>query len=109
MKPHDHFKALGDPTRLRIAVLLSHGERCVCELTEVLKLPQPTVSRQMAKLKSVGLVTDRRAGKWVYYTLDTEGLGASIVSTASNSLYDSEPYKSDRLRLNDYIQKRSCD
>lgn len=63
------FKALGDETRLRIVALLSHGELCVCHLEEALGLPQPNVSRQLAILRSAGIVRDRREGSWVYYRL----------------------------------------
>jgi ArsR family transcriptional regulator len=63
------FKALGDETRLRIVALLAHGELCVCHLQEALELPQPSVSRQLALLRSAGLVEDRREGSWVYYRL----------------------------------------
>jgi ArsR family transcriptional regulator len=63
------FKALGDDTRLRIVALLSHGELCVCHIQEALGLPQPNVSRQLAVLRSAGIVSDRREGTWVYYRL----------------------------------------
>jgi ArsR family transcriptional regulator len=63
------FKALGDPTRLRIVALLSHGELCVCHLHEALGLSQPNVSRQLAVLRAAGIVEDRREGSWVYYRL----------------------------------------
>jgi ArsR family transcriptional regulator len=63
------FKALGDETRLRIVALLSHGELCVCHLHEALALSQPNVSRQLAILRSAGIVEDRRKGNWVYYRL----------------------------------------
>lgn len=67
------FKALGDPTRLRIAALLSHGELCVCHLEEALALPQPTASRHLAVLKSAGVVHARREGSWMYYRLAEQG------------------------------------
>lgn len=63
------FKALGDPTRLRIVALLSHGELCVCHVQEALHLSQPNVSRQMGTLRAAGIVEDRREGTWVYYRL----------------------------------------
>ena len=63
------FKALGDPTRLRIVALLSHGELCVCHLEEALGLSQPKVSRHLATLRAAGVVEDRRDGTWVYYRL----------------------------------------
>jgi ArsR family transcriptional regulator, arsenate/arsenite/antimonite-responsive transcriptional repressor len=63
------FKALGDPTRLRIVALLSHGELCVCHLESALALSQPNASRHLAVLKSAGVVEPRRDGNWVYYRL----------------------------------------
>ena len=109
MKPHDHFKALADPTRLRITVLLSRGELCVCDLTEVLGLPQSTVSRHMSKLKSAGLVTDRRAGKWVHYKLTTDEFPAGITAAVGEHLADLEPFQSDLDRLQKYLARKKCD
>src|SRR5437867_5757162 len=63
------FKALGDETRLRMVALLAYGELCVCHLEEALGLSQPNVSRQLAILRSAGIVEDRREGNWVYYRL----------------------------------------
>ena len=63
------FKALGDPTRLRIVKLLERGERCVCQLTAALGMGQSRISRHLAILKDAGLIEDRRAGKWVHYRL----------------------------------------
>ena len=63
------FKAMSDETRLRILHLLIYGELCVCDLMEVLSLPQSTISRHMAYLKNTGLVNDRRDGVWVHYSL----------------------------------------
>jgi ArsR family transcriptional regulator len=63
------FKALGDPTRLRIVNLLARRPWCVCEIQAVLALPQPLLSRHLAYLRSAGLVTSRRAGMRVRYSL----------------------------------------
>lgn len=63
------FRALGDPTRLRIVALLSHGELCVCHLEQALGLTQPTVSRHLAVLRAAGVVAVRRDGSWVHYRL----------------------------------------
>lgn len=66
------FKALSDPTRLRLAVLLSiHGESCVCELTQALDEPQFKISRHLAVMRAAGLVTARREGTWMHYRLST--------------------------------------
>jgi ArsR family transcriptional regulator len=63
------FKALSDETRLRILALLTNCELCVCDLMATLDMPQSTVSRHLAKLKSAGLVEGRRAGAWMHYRL----------------------------------------
>lgn len=64
------FHALSEPTRLRIIDLLRRGERCVCDLTEVLETGQSRLSFHLRALKDAGLVKDRRDGRWVYYSLD---------------------------------------
>jgi ArsR family transcriptional regulator, arsenate/arsenite/antimonite-responsive transcriptional repressor len=63
------FKALADETRLRILALLSRGEMCVCDIHETLGIPQSKTSRHLAYLRKAGLVSDRKAGLWVYYQL----------------------------------------
>src|SRR5205814_1645535 len=64
------FHALSDETRLEIVRLLSHGERCVCELQSVLDAAQSRLSFHLKTLKDAGLVSDRREGRWVYYALN---------------------------------------
>ena len=56
------FKALGDPTRLKIIEFLRSGEKCVCEIVPHLGLPQPTVSRHLKILRESGLVRFRKDG-----------------------------------------------
>ena len=62
------FKALSDPTRLRLLNLLSEGEVCVCFLCDVLEMDQPKVSRHLAYLKRAGLVTSRKDAQWQHYS-----------------------------------------
>lgn len=64
------FKALGDPTRIRIMDALSKSEFCVCDLVELLKLSQSATSHQLRILRNNHLVKYRREGKMVYYSLD---------------------------------------
>lgn len=66
---HELLKAAGEPTRLRILNLLRHGGICVCDLQEVLKIPQYAVSRHLAALRHAGLVLDERADQRVIYSL----------------------------------------
>lgn len=61
--------AFAEPTRLRLLALLVDGETCVCDLVAALALPQPTVSRHLAVLRRVGLVTCRKDGLWCRYAL----------------------------------------
>ena len=70
------FKALADPTRVRIVNLLarSDGPVCVCDLTPSAGVSQPTVSHHLKKLVQAGLLTREQRGVWAYYTLDRDGL-----------------------------------
>ena len=68
----DTFSALGDPTRVRILDVLSHGELCVCDLAAVLGLSQSAVSHQLRLLRSIRLVKPRREGRIVFYSLDDQ-------------------------------------
>ena len=68
------FHALSDETRLEIVRLLSHGERCVCELQNVLEAAQSRLSFHLKTLKDAGLVSDRRDGRWIYYALNRDAL-----------------------------------
>ncbi len=62
------LRALGDERRVRVLrLLLTKNELCVCELVDALNLPQYEVSRNLATLRKVGLVDDRREGLWAYY------------------------------------------
>ncbi len=66
----DFLKALAHETRLLLLCLLSERERSVTELEHILSLRQPTVSQQLARLRLDGLVTTRRDGKTIYYSIN---------------------------------------
>lgn len=79
------FKALGDPTRLRLLSLIAAhetGEACVCDLTEPLALSQPTISHHLKVLREAGLVTSERRGTWVHYKLIPDALRRASASLA---------------------------
>lgn len=63
------FGALADATRLRIINLLVEGELCVCDIMQVLKVPQSKISRHLSYLRRAGLVDARKEGLWMYYCL----------------------------------------
>jgi ArsR family transcriptional regulator, arsenate/arsenite/antimonite-responsive transcriptional repressor len=63
------FHALSDETRLGILEMLRGGERCVCDLQDELEAAQSRLSFHLRVLKEAGLVTDRREGRWSYYSI----------------------------------------
>jgi len=73
----DVFKALSDPTRVRIVNMLVNADEsvCVCDFTSSLGLSQPTVSFHLAKLRKAGLLDREQRGTWAYYSLNRSALG----------------------------------
>lgn len=84
----DFLKALAHPNRLLILCILCEGERSVTELEQMLALRQPTVSQQLARLRADGLVSARRQGKTIYYSV-----GSSDVRTVVEAV--SRVFRSD--------------
>jgi DNA-binding transcriptional ArsR family regulator len=66
----DVFKLLGDPTRVRVVDVLSHGERCVCDLASLVGISESALSHQLRLLRAARLVRVRRTGRLAYYRLD---------------------------------------
>ena len=66
------FKAMSDPTRLRLINALILSELCVCDLTQVMEMTQPAVSHHLRALRQARLIKSRRQGKQVYYSMDDE-------------------------------------
>lgn len=73
-RPVALFHALSDATRLAILDMLKDGERCVCELQDELDAAQSRLSFHLRVLKDAGLVTDRKEGRWMYYTIAPNAL-----------------------------------
>lgn len=73
------FKALGDPTRVRLLSMIAAAperEACICDLVEPVGLSQPTVSHHMKQLVDAGLVVREQRGRWAFYRLDKAALAA---------------------------------
>lgn len=66
------FKALGDPTRIKIIYLLSKNDMCVCDISDTLGMTQSAISHQLRLLRNLRLVRYRKEGKSVIYSLDDE-------------------------------------
>jgi len=68
----DHFKLLGDKSRLTMLAALQVQELCVCDLVELVGLSQPGVSQHLRRLKEAGIVRESRKGTWIYYSLNLD-------------------------------------
>ena len=81
------FAALSDPTRLRLLNLMNGREVCVCYFVEILKQGQPKISRHLAYLRRAGIVSARREGKWMHYSIQppsNSGARAILESTLAS-------------------------
>jgi ArsR family transcriptional regulator len=96
------FQALGDRTRLRSLNLMGYQEICVCYFVEILDQPQPKISRHLAYLRSAGIVTARRDGKWMHYRIVMPPhIGAAqILRQTLATLKEEKEMQADRARLN---------
>lgn len=96
------FQALGDNTRLRLLNLMGDQEVCVCYFVEILGSPQPKISRHLAYLRSAGIVSARREGKWMHYRIVMPPhIGAAqILKQTLGWLKDDKSMQTDRARLN---------
>ena len=74
----DYFKALAHPVRLQILTILRQGEACVCHLEAILHKRQAYISQQLAVLREVGLLAERKEGLFVYYSLADNNVKAVL-------------------------------
>ncbi len=79
------FKALGDPSRMKIVFALKDVEMCVCDLAAFLDITESAVSHQLRRLKDLGLVKYRRDGQIYYYTLKDDHV-AELLKSALNHM-----------------------
>jgi ArsR family transcriptional regulator, arsenate/arsenite/antimonite-responsive transcriptional repressor len=95
------FAALADRTRLRLLNLMDGREVCVCYFVEILKQGQPKISRHLAYLRNAGIVSARRDGKWMHYSLERpkDPAVASILHAVLASLKSDRQMQVDLARL----------
>jgi ArsR family transcriptional regulator, arsenate/arsenite/antimonite-responsive transcriptional repressor len=103
------FKALGDPTRLRILRLLiqTEAELCCCELTDSLQEPQYAISRHLKALKQAGLIEIRKESRWVYSRLARQpDRFRELILQAVQALSESDRLMQDRANLDSRLALR---
>jgi ArsR family transcriptional regulator len=95
------FAALADRTRLRLLNLMNGREVCVCYFVEILKQSQPKISRHLAYLRNAGIVSARREGKWMHYSIErpTDPAAAGILDATLESFATDREMQSDLSRL----------
>jgi ArsR family transcriptional regulator len=105
------FSAFADPTRIRILSLLAAGELCVCDIVDLLDLPQPTVSRHLAALRDADLVEATRTARFVYYRLakPANPVHHNLIACVRNCFMGIESLDSERNRAVERIGERRGD
>ncbi len=105
------FKSLADETRLKILwLLIGQEELCVCDIMRVLGITQSKASRHLRYLYHLGLVTDRRAGLWMYYSLCVApgSQGDKLVKVVDEMLAPLPGAKALRERLNQWLEEKKA-
>lgn len=102
------FRALGDDTRWRILRLVMDRALCVCELADILEMPQSSVSSHVQIIRKAGLLESERCGKWTYFRIHSNhfSLITQIIATFPNSPEHKTDLKKAKARLAD--RENSC-
>lgn len=105
------YKALSEEMRLRIVMLLTHGELCVCDVMEILGEAQPKVSRHLAYLKHSGLVKCKRVGTWMHYSLkdQLDDIMAAHIRFLTDQVSQLLPFQADIKRMEEVKRDKLCE
>jgi ArsR family transcriptional regulator, arsenate/arsenite/antimonite-responsive transcriptional repressor len=106
-----YYRALSEEIRLRIVMLLAHGELCVCDIMDVLQEPQSKISRHLSYLKHSGLITGKRVGVWMHYMLTEPGdetLGAQLAFMRER-LSHLPSFKDDIAKMETLKEQKRCE
>jgi Predicted transcriptional regulators len=104
MKHIDILKALADDNRLAILCFLQSGQKCVCEIEQILSVSQSATSKHLTRLRMVGLIEAEKKAQWVYYSLSPDifqkypFIGALLSEVSGHYTFDTSK-----------IKKVSCD
>jgi len=95
------FAALADPTRLRLLNLMHGREVCVCYFVEILNQGQPKISRHLAYLRNAGIVSARRDGKWMHYSIElpTDPRARAVLDATLRAFHTDAAMQADLARL----------
>ena len=95
------FAALADPTRLRLLNLIGGREVCVCYFVEILRQGQPKISRHLAYLRRAGIVSARREGRWMHYSIrrPEDAAANTILEAVFSTFAENKEMQADRMRL----------
>ncbi len=104
------YKALSEETRIRIMMLLTQGELCVCDVQAVLDEPQSKVSRHLAYLKHSGLVSSKRVGVWVHSMIreTADKTCRAQLAFMEEHLSKLPQFGTDRRKLKEFRKQKSC-
>jgi len=105
------YKALSEEMRLRIMMLLTHGELCVCELMAIFNEGQSKVSRHLIYLKNSGMVNSRRVGTWMHYSIKEpldEAIAAQI-AFIKEQFTQMPVFRDDELKLVEVKNQNVCE
>jgi ArsR family transcriptional regulator, arsenate/arsenite/antimonite-responsive transcriptional repressor len=104
------YKALSEEMRLRMLMLLLHGELCVCDIMEILGEPQPKVSRHLAYLKHSGLLKSKRVGTWMHYSLKEplDGLLEAHINFLREQISSHPIFREDARKIDEVKAKKLC-
>lgn len=105
------YKTLSEEIRLRITMLLTYGELCVCDLVEIFGMTQSKISRHLAYLKHSGFVKSRRSGTWVYYSLKQplERHIEAQIAFMKEHFSDLDIFKSDVIKMEKVKKQNFCE
>jgi len=102
------LRASGEPTRLRLLVLLANGDLTVSDMTEILGQSQPRISRHLKLLSEAGLLERYQEGAWAYFRLVDQGVGSGIIHTLIDQMnLDDQQLMGDLERLESVRSRRA--
>jgi len=107
----EFFKALSDTNRLRILLMLKKRSMCVCEIDEILEIALSTISTHLKQLKNQGLISSRKNGRWVVYSLSDDKALNELLTDVEKNIEDDPQYIQDINKLNSITvenSSRSC-